>query len=300
MDRRHDRDRHGCGVTARSRFAPSPTGPLHLGHALSALTAERVAREVGGEFILRIEDTDSTRCRPEHEAGIQDDLRWLGIAWDGPVRRQSEHRAEYLAAADILATRGYLYPCSCTRREIAEAGATVGNEGLVYPGTCRSRPMNDRRRGDALRLNLGRALEEGPLLTHEETGPLHSGTHVVDADFLIRETGDPVLVRKDTGDPAYHLAVVHDDAVQAITHVVRGDDLWNATPLHRLLQHLLGLPVPVWYHHDLIRDASGKRLAKIDGARALSTYRAAGSTPADVMARIGWSNSRGAPSPTEV
>ena len=287
-------------MTVRSRFAPSPTGPLHLGHALSALTAERVAREAGGAFLVRIEDSDSTRCRPEHEAGLLEDLRWLGIGWDGPVRRQSEHRAAYLATADGMAARGLLYPCGCTRRAIAEAGARPGREGLVYPGTCRGRPMSDRRPGDALRLDLARAIDGAPPLTFRETGPLHFGEHVVDGADLVRNTGDPVLVRKDTGDPAYHLAVVHDDAAQGISHVVRGDDLWAATPLHRLLQHLLGLPVPVWHHHDLVRDADGRRLAKIDGARALAAYRAQGLTPQEVKSLIGWSSSRGAPPATEV
>lgn len=286
-------------MTLRSRFAPSPTGPLHLGHALSALTAERVARERGGHFLLRIEDTDSTRCRPEHVAGILDDLRWLGLRWDGDVRRQSDHRAEYLAVADRLAARGLLYPCSCTRRQIVEAGAAPGHEGLVYPGTCRGRPISDRRPGDALRLDLAAATRAMPELRFTEEGPLHPGRHRVDPDELIERTGDPVLVRKDTGDPAYHLAVVHDDAVQRITHVVRGEDLWNATPLHRVLQHVLGLPVPVWHHHDLIRDGDGRRLAKVDGSRAIGSYRAAGLTPQGVLELIGWSNSRADPSPTE-
>ena len=284
----------------RTSFAPSPTGPLHLGHALSALTGQRLAREAGGAFLLRIEDTDSTRCRAEHEAGILRDLAWLGIEWEGRVRRQSDHRAEYLAAADRLAADGLLYPCSCTRRRIAEAGATAGAEGLVYPGTCRGRPMSDRREGDALRLDLRRALADAPALTFEETGPLHTGTHAVDPAGLIDGLGDPVLVRKETGDAAYHLAVVHDDAVQEITHVVRGDDLWFATPLHRLLQHLLGLPVPVWHHHRLVRDADGRRLAKIDGARAIAAYREAGASPADVLSLIGWDSSTSAPSRTPV
>ena len=287
-------------MSVRSRFAPSPTGPLHLGHALSALTAERIARDRAGAFLLRIEDTDSTRCRPEFEAAILDDLEWLGVRWEGPVRRQSDHREAYLRAARTLAARGMLYPCSCTRRRIAEAGARPGPEGMVYPGTCRSRPMDDRRPGDALRLDLAKALAGAPPLIFAEEGPLHAGEHRVDGADLIDGIGDPVLIRKDTGDPAYHLAVVHDDAVQGITHVVRGDDLWAATPLHRLLQHIMGLPVPVWHHHGLIRDADGKRLAKIDGARALSAYRAAGMTPQDVKSLIGWSSSRGAPSATEV
>ena len=287
-------------MSVRSRFAPSPTGPLHLGHALSALTAEHVARAADGEMLLRIEDTDSTRCRPAHEAAIYDDLRWLGVRWGGPVRRQSDHRADYLRAAADLASRGLVYPCFCTRRDIAAAGARPGTDGLVYPGTCRSRPMEHRRSGDALRLDLRKAFRGAPSLYFEEVGPLYAGSHTVDPAALLDGTGDPVLVRKDTGDPAYHLAVVHDDAVQGVTHVVRGADLWTATPLHRLLQHLLGLPVPVWHHHDLIRDTDGRRLAKSDGARAIASYRAAGLTSGDVLSLIGWSNSRGASPATEV
>lgn len=283
-----------------SRFAPSPTGRLHLGHALSALTAERVAREAGGTFLLRIEDVDSTRSRPEHEAAILEDLAWLGVAWDAPPRRQSDHRAAYLAAADALAARGLLYPCSCTRRDVARAGAHPGIDGLVYPGTCRGRAMSDRRPGDALRLDLAAALHGAPPLAFEEVGPLHSGIHRVDPDALIGGTGDPVLVRKETGDPAYHLAVTQDDAVQGITHVVRGDDLWSATPLHVLLQWLGGLPTPLYHHHDLVRDADGRRLAKIDGARALRAYRDAGTLPSEVKAFIGWSSSTSAPPRTPV
>ena len=287
-------------MSVRSRFAPSPTGALHLGHALSALTAERVARDAGGRFLVRIEDLDSSRCRPEHEVAILDDLRWLGVVWDEPVRRQSDHRSEYLATANDLAARGLLYPCSCTRGQIAAAEPRSGPEGLVYPGTCRGRPMADRRDGDGLRLHLARALTEAPPLSFQEVGPLHRGIHRVEAKHLVEEIGDPVLVRRLTGEPAYHLAVVHDDAVQRITHVVRGADLWAATPLHRLLQHLLGLPVPVWHHHDLVRDETGRRLAKIDGDRALAALRAEGATPQDVASLIGWSSSTGRPSDTEV
>ena len=289
----------GSGAVV-SRFAPSPTGPLHLGHALSALTAEQVARAAGGTFLLRIEDTDSTRVRPEHEDAILADLAWLGVRWDAPPRRQSDHRADYLDAAAALAGRGLLYPCSCTRRQIAEAGAAPGTDGLVYPGTCRGRPMADRRPGDALRLDLAASLADAPALAFEEAGPLHPGRHAVDPGALIRGTGDPVLTRKDTGDPAYHLAVTHDDALQGVTHVVRGDDLWTATPLHVLLQWLRGHPTPIYHHHDLVRDEDGRRLAKIDGARALGAYREAGLSQTDVMALIGWESSTSAPSRTAV
>ena len=271
-----------------TRFAPSPTGPLHLGHAFSALTVWRVAAELGGTALLRIEDFDTTRCRPEHESAIYDDLRWLGLDWPEPVRRSSDHLADYDAALTRLASRGLLYPCSCSRREIAEAGAAEGWDGPVYPGTCRHRPLTDAREGDALRLDLAAALDAaGPLPPIVETGPLYRGTHRIDPVELLARIGDPVLRRKETGDPAYHLGAPHDDAVQGITHVVRGADLWRATFLHVVLQALMGWPTPTYHHHDLIRDDSGKRLAKIHASAALSSYREAGATPADIRALVG-------------
>jgi len=271
-----------------TRFAPSPTGRLHLGHAYSALTVWRVARDLGGTALLRIEDIDSTRCRAEFEAAILDDLQWLGLDWPRPVRRQSEHLADYARALDDLAARGLLYPCSCSRSAIKTAGARPGWDGLVYPGTCRHRPMNDTGAGDALRLDLGRALEQvGPLPAFTEIGPLHRGTHRPDPDQLIGLIGDPVLRRKETGDPAYHLACPLDDGIQGITHVVRGADLWHATFLHVLIQRLMDWPVPIYHHHDLIRDAAGQRLAKIDASRALAAYRADGVDPAGIRAMVG-------------
>ncbi|PRY95108.1 glutamyl-Q tRNA(Asp) synthetase [Hasllibacter halocynthiae] len=271
----------------RTRFAPSPTGLLHLGHARSALTVQHVGHDVGAEVLLRIEDTDSTRSRPEFERALVDDLRWLGFGWSGTPRRQSDHRGGILAAVDPLAARGLIYPCSCTRRQIAEAGGTPGTDGLVYPGTCRGRRLSDRQSGDALRLDLARALDGLSPPAFEETGPLHPGRHEVDPGALIAGMGDPVLVRKGTGDPAYHLAVVHDDALQQITHVVRGADLWTATPLHVAMQTLLGLPTPIYHHHDLVRDAHGRRLAKIDGSRAIRRYREDGLSPPEVAALAG-------------
>lgn len=273
----------------RTRFAPSPTGFLHLGHAFSALTVWQVAEAQGGIALLRIEDTDSTRCRPEYEQAIYDDLRWLGLDWPEPVRRQSDHLADYARALDTLAERGLLYPCSCTRRQIAEAGATPGWDGLVYPGTCRHRAMDDAQTGDALRLNVAAALEvAGPLPAFTETGPLHTGTHHVDPDALVTMIGDPVLRRKGTGDPAYHLACPHDDAIQEISHVVRGADLWHATGLHVLIQRLMGWPTPIYHHHDLIRDEAGTRLAKIAHSRAIRAYRADGMTPDEVRHLVGF------------
>jgi glutamyl-Q tRNA(Asp) synthetase len=279
----------------RTRFAPSPTGRLHLGHAFSALTAEALARSEGGAFLLRIEDLDVTRSRAEYEAGIYEDLAWLGLRWPAPVMRQSERRAAYDAALDRLGQAGLTYPCSCTRAEI-RAALAAPQEGArnptVYPGTCRGRSMSDRRPGDAVRLDLGAALARlGADLGFTETGPLHPGHHRLDPARMRAELGDVVLGRRDIG-AAYHLAVVVDDADQGITHVARGADLWEATPLHRLLQALLGLPAPVWYHHRLIRDATGRRLAKRDDARALATLRAEGASPEDIRSLVGLAEAR--------
>jgi glutamyl-Q tRNA(Asp) synthetase len=272
-----------------TRFAPSPTGLLHLGHAFSALTVWRVAEELGGTALLRIEDTDSTRCRPGFEDAIHEDLHWLGLDWPRPVRRQSEHLADYAETLDTLAARGLLYPCSCSRKQIAQAGAQPGWDGRVYPGTCRHRPMADARPGDALRLNLAAALDAaGPLPAFTETGPLRPGRHRPDPQALLSGVGDPVLRRKQTGDPAYHLACPQDDAAQQITHVVRGADLWNATFLHVVLQTLMGWPVPTYHHHDLVRDEGGTRLAKIAHSRAIRAYREDGLTPRQVKALVGF------------
>ncbi len=274
----------------RTRFAPSPTGPLHLGHAFSALTAWDRARGAGGGFLLRIEDIDRARCRPAFEAGIYEDLRWLGLDWP-PVLRQSERGEAYRAALDHLDGLGLLYPCDCTRARIALAAPQEGgDQPTLYPGTCRGR--TDRPADAALRLDLRKAIAHLggaralSSLRWRETGPDCSGFHALDAGALMAEQGDIVLARRDIGT-SYHLAVVVDDAGQGITHVVRGADLLPATPLHRLLQALLGLPVPDWHHHHLIRDSGGKRLAKRDAARALSLYRAEGATPADLRALLG-------------
>jgi len=263
-----------------TRFAPSPTGLLHRGHAFSALAAWDLAESLGGEFLLRIEDIDTTRCRPEYEVQLKSDLRWLGLSWPEPVRRQSEHLAEYRAVSERLQDRGLLYPCFCTRRDIqreiaAAGGAPHGVEGPLYPGTCRglsgaevSRRMN---RGEqyALRLNLERARS---LVAGELTWlDLRHGIQTAFPECL----GDVVLVRKDIGC-SYHLCVVLDDALQQVTHISRGEDLFEATHLHRLLQALLDLPVPMYSHHPLIQDATGRRLAKRDGAESLLVLRERG------------------------
>lgn len=272
-----------------TRFAPSPTGPLHLGHAYSALTVWQVAQDLGGTALLRIEDTDSTRVRPEHEAAIYADLAWLGLDWPEPVRRQSDHFADYGGVLDWLADQGLIYPCSCTRRRIKSAGAVPGADGFVYPGTCRMRPMSDAHPADGLRLDLARALDrvQGDL-GYVETGSGQAVDVAISPTALLATLGDPILRRKDTGDPAYHLACVHDDALQNITHVVRGMDLRDLTPLHVVMQRLLGYDTPVYHHHTLVTDADGKRLAKIDKSKALAKYRAEGATPQDIKQMIGF------------
>lgn len=275
----------------RTRFAPSPTGYLHLGHAFSALTAADRARANGGTMLLRIEDIDAARCKPEFEAAIFEDLAWLGLEWDAPVLRQSERRGAYDAALARLAAMGLCYPCRCTRREI-RAALSAHQEGTerpaTYPGTCRHRTMADAGPDDAIRLDIGRALAAaGAPLRFVETGPAaQPGEHVAAGRQLVEEHGDIILARRDIGT-SYHLAVVVDDAAQGITEVVRGLDLFDATPVHRLLQRLLGLSRPAYHHHRLVRDASGRRLAKRDDARAIRRYRAEGCAPADLRARLG-------------
>lgn len=264
-----------------TRFAPSPTGPLHLGHAYSALFIQHQSSAVNGHYLLRIEDTDSSRARPEWETAIYEDLQWLGINWQTPVRRQSDHFADYWAALARLTP--YLYPCHCTRRDIKDAGAQLGVDGLVYPGTCRHRPMSDATPIDAIRLDLSKALHDIQTVSYTDTGHRTA----LDHGFVQTQIGDPVLRRKDSGDPAYHLACVVDDGLQNITHVFRGADLINATPLHVILQSLLGLPTPIYHHHDLILDDDGKRLAKINASRAISKFREDGARPADIRAMVG-------------
>jgi len=268
-----------------TRFAPSPTGPLHLGHAFSALTVWETAQRLGGTALLRIEDFDSTRTRPEHIDAIYTDLTWLGLTWPDPVRIQSEHFSDYWSTLNRLEAMGLLYPCSLNRREILAAGAQPGVDGLVYPGVGRHSSMEDAKPGDAIRLNLQKALAlvDSPI-TYQE---LEHGQQEISHDWLLSQIGDPVLRRKDTGDPAYHLACCHDDAQQGVTHVVRGKDIEAQTSLHVVLQKLLGWPTPTYHHHGLITDESGKRLAKIDKSKALSKYRAEGATPNDIRRLVG-------------
>jgi len=273
-----------------TRFAPSPTGFLHLGHAHSALFAQHAAGD-GGRFLLRIEDIDRTRCRPEFAAAILEDLAWLGLRWEQPVRRQSEHLDEYRRALARLEADGLLYPCFCTRAaiaaEIARSGeAPHGPDGPIYPGICRHLTDDDRaaRRDSgkpfALRLDTAQAMARTGALTWHDRG--RGSIQAAPERF-----GDVVLARKET-PTSYHLSVTVDDALQDVTLVTRGEDLFEATHIHRLLQSLLGLKTPDYHHHGLIRDAEGKRLAKREQAPTLHALRDAGRTPAEVRAMAGF------------
>lgn len=249
-----------------TRFAPSPNGHLHLGHALSAIVAHDLARASGGRFLLRIEDIDGLRSRPELADEFRRDLAWLGLEWD-EVPAQSTRLASYAAAAEALKARGLLYPCTCTRKQIEEAGAQPGLEGLIYPGTCK-RSVPDPALPAAWRLDAERALAEtGPLIWEDDL----AGPQAVDLSGL----GDVVLVRKDL-PASYHLAVTLDDAADGVTLVTRGADLFAASHVHRTLQALLGLDVPRWHHHPLLTDETGQKLAKRRGSPALAERRAAG------------------------
>lgn len=277
-------------MTTVTRFAPSPTGHLHLGHAHSALFAHRIARAAGGKFLLRLEDIDPGRCRPAFAAAILEDLAWLGLAWQGPVRVQSQHLPDYRAVLDQLSARGLLYPCFCTRADIAReiaasAHAPHGPDGVLYPGTCRAlSPAERQARIDAgtpyaLRLDMARAVAEAGALTF------------VDGEDTVTATpeifGDVVLGRKDV-PASYHLCVTHDDAAQGVTLVTRAEDLRPATHLHRLLQALMGWKVPAWRHHALLVGPDGRRYAKRDRSVTLRDLREAGRTPSEVRALAGF------------
>jgi glutamyl-Q tRNA(Asp) synthetase len=249
-----------------TRFAPSPNGRLHLGHALSAIVAHDLARAGGGRFLLRIEDIDGPRSRTELAEEFRRDLAWLGLEWE-EVPAQSTRLASYAAAAEALMARGLIYPCTCTRKEIEAAGALPGLEGLIYPGTCKHRPP-DSARPAAWRLDVDKALASTGPLTWDDA---LAGRQSVDLSGL----GDVVLVRKDL-PASYHLAVTLDDAADGVMLVTRGADLFAASHVHRTLQALLGLPVPRWHHHALLMDESGEKLAKRRGSPALAERREAG------------------------
>ena len=281
------------------RFAPSPNGYLHLGHALSALINADMAAAAGGRLLLRIEDIDQSRCRPEYEAAIYEDLAWLGLKWEKPVHRQSEHFDDYRAALGRLDAMGLIYPSFESRAEIAMMVAGREAKGPwprdpdgapLYPGAAKSLPQAERARRMAsepyaLRLDMRAALARAGQLTWGETGEGPAGeAGTVAADPAA--WGDVVLARKDA-PASYHLAVVVDDAAQAVTDVVRGRDLFYATSVHRLLQALLGLPVPQYHHHRLILDSDGKKLSKSTAATGLHELRAAGATPEKIRKLVG-------------
>ncbi|WP_029075183.1 tRNA glutamyl-Q(34) synthetase GluQRS [Kaistia adipata] len=278
------------------RFAPSPNGDLHLGHAYSALLNGDRARASGGRLLIRIEDIDPTRCRPEFEAAILDDLAWLGLDWEKPVRRQSEHFDAYTAALDRLQAMDLVYPSFMSRAEIKAATAAPDwprdpDGAPLYPALDRDLDPGEAARRVAggapfaWRLKMDAAIgRAGPLeFTELGSGPDgETGTILADPS----RWGDVVLARKET-PTSYHLSVVVDDADQGVTHVVRGADLFHATGVHRLLQTLLGLPAPVYRHHGLILDPAGRKLSKSEGSTGLSALRAAGATPADIRRMVG-------------
>jgi glutamyl-Q tRNA(Asp) synthetase len=257
-------------TVVRTRFAPSPNGALHLGHAWAAIVAHDRARRDGGEFLLRVEDIDGVRSRAELAEAFEADLRWLGLDWDGPVVRQSARVADYRAAGERLRGMGLLYPCRCSRAEIAAAATAVGPDGPVYPGTCRGREIDPQ--GAAWRLDVVAAMARvGPLTWEDEL----AGVQVAAPELF----GDVVLLRRDAPG-SYHLAATLDDAADGVTVVTRGADLFAATHVHRLLQALLGLPVPRWHHHGLLVEADGvgglRKLAKRRGSPALADLRRRG------------------------
>jgi glutamyl-Q tRNA(Asp) synthetase len=284
------------------RFAPSPNGRLHLGHAFSALLNDRLARRNEGRFLLRIEDIDPVRSRPELVQAIFDDLAWLGLSWETPVLRQSAHLADYAASLAVLERRGLLYPCFCSRGDTARFVAEREQAGIPWPrdpdgapyhaGPCRllSREAADARisagEPHALRLAMDLALDAaGPVPAIRSWDPETGEVAALPADPA--RWGDPVLARRDVR-ASYHLCVVHDDARQGVTHVVRGEDLREATHLHALLQDLLGLPAPLYHHHGLVADEEGRKLAKSRGSETLADLRQAGIEAADVIRRLGF------------
>lgn len=288
------------GVQPVFRFAPSPNGELHIGHAYSALFGFALCRRAGGRFLLRIEDIDPTRCRPEYEQGIYRDLAWLGLEWEEPVRRQSDHLDDYRAATDRLRSAGLIYPSFMSRAEIAAATTDPSwprdpDRAPLYPGTDRDlEPDAIQTRiaaGDAyaLRLRIDKAVAmaidmAGPLTWNEQGKGPDGETGTIAANPSA--WGDFMVARKDT-PTSYHLAVVVDDAEQSVTHVVRGQDLFAATAAHVLLQRLLGLPSPIYHHHALVNDEAGRKLSKSDGATSLRSLREAGATPTDIRRMIG-------------
>ena len=283
-----------------TRFAPSPTGRLHLGHAYSATLADNAARSAGGVFLLRIEDIDRARCRPEFETALIEDLAWLGLEWPLPVRRQSDHFDDYAAALEKLRARGVLYRCFLTRREIAQQSMSAphttgeGIDGVIYPGPASPMSLDEEQsriaRGEPFAWRISIKYSQDLLgenfsrLEFVERDLATNVEHRITAQPHLH--GDVILARKDT-PASYHLCVVHDDALQGVTNIIRGEDLRSSTHVHVLLQKLLGLPTPVYTHHALLTGADGKRYAKRDQSLTLAALREAGLSPADIRARIG-------------
>lgn len=279
------------------RFAPSPNGFLHLGHAYSALLNFETARKLGGRFLLRIEDIDRDRCKPEFEMAIKEDLAWLGLEWEEPVRRQSDHFADYSARLADLAARGLVYPCFCTRSDIARAVATRKegprdpDGGPLYPGTCKRHSSQERaaraaaRQNTAFRLDVEAAVAQtGERLYWQEYDAGEEPREIAAKPSL---WGDPIVARRDI-PASYHIAVVVDDAEQGITDIVRGRDLFDATSLHRLLQVLLRLPAPNYRHHSLVLDENGQKLSKSARAKSIRSMREAGVTAAEIRRQLGF------------
>ena len=262
------------------RFAPSPNGRLHLGHAYSALLNEKMAQLSGARLLLRIEDIDTARCKPEFISAAIGDLQWLGIEFETPVRVQSQHMDDYQAALNKLDAMNLLYPCICTRKQLTKKGSPLTDpEGQpIYPQTCRRLPP---KAGTALRLKMDEAVSrlKEPLFKHEDDG-----------DWIVDPTewGDVILARKDIGT-TYHLSVVVDDALQGVTHIVRGDDMKAATSIHRLLQELLGLPHPNYHHHQLLLHETGRKLSKSDNDKSIAELRDDGWTASKIRQELGFS-----------
>lgn len=270
-----------------TRFAPSPTGGLHKGHAYSALLAFYEAQKQGGRFLLRIEDIDTTRCKPEFIDDIYKDLEWLGLSWETPVRQQSDHFQDFQTALEKLKTMGMVYPCFCTRKEIQNSQPEIGPEGIIYPGTCKHLSRNSRDKllkadkPHSWRLDLSAALERigKPLSWQDEK----AGTVEAAPELL----GDVILARKDT-PTSYHLSVVIDDALQQVSHIIRGKDLWHATHIHVVLQTLFEVRQPHYWHHDLLLDESGEKFAKRNKSVTLKSIRERGVSAADLKQELGF------------
>lgn len=266
------------------RFAPSPNGRLHLGHAYSAVLNARLAAAIGGRVLLRLEDIDSTRCTAALAQHCLDDLAWLGLAWETPIRVQSHHLGDYHATLNALRAQGLLYPCFCTRSDIEAASTARDPDGApLYPGTCRDLKNPDLTKPHGWRLDMARALAASPGPHHYTRFDRHMNEETVATNPA--RWGDIVLARKDIGT-SYHVAVVTDDALQNVTHIVRGQDLEAATDLHVQLQALLKLPTPKYHHHALLRAPEGEKLAKSKGSESLGDLRAAGASPADIHAML--------------